>query len=78
MRSRAVTARLGHRRRPRDRCRERQVCEGLFTPDGYACARCADAGACIALEVQVYCAAGPCAMDQACGVEPANATRRRP
>ncbi len=44
------------------------VCDGLFTADGHACAVCKGGRGCIDTVDQIYCAAGPCLGDPACKV----------
>ena len=42
------------------------VCDGLFTSEGYACARCPHASGCWLSDVSIYCSKGPCAKDPRC------------
>ena len=42
------------------------VCDGFFTPEGLACARCPSSRGCKASDIQIYCATGPCAADPRC------------
>lgn len=51
------------------------VCDGLFTVDGYACVRCPDATGCIDAVDGVYCTNGPCTEDPRCASRPAGKGR---
>jgi hypothetical protein len=44
------------------------VCDGIFTADGHACAVCKGVSRCIDAVDQVYCAIGGCLRDPACKV----------
>jgi hypothetical protein len=47
-----------------------RICVGIFTEDGHACAACDNAGGCVSVSVEVYCAAGgSCGSDPACHTE---------
>lgn len=42
------------------------VCDGFFTVDGLACARCKNVKSCVDSNVVMYCASGPCNADPRC------------
>lgn len=43
------------------------VCDGVFTPDSYACVDCKTVNGCLDKEHQIYCVgAGGCLLDPAC------------
>ena len=44
------------------------ICDGYFTPEGYACTNCLNVSGCVDISVQVYCVAGGCISDPLCRV----------
>jgi len=46
--------------------KQEDICDGFFTKDGLACARCSNVKGCMDSTLVMYCATGPCAYDPAC------------
>lgn len=51
--------------------RVEDICDGLYTIEGLACASCVGGSACIAVQEVVYCVStGSCLLDERCKPEP--------
>lgn len=50
--------------------KQADVCDGYFTQDGLACARCINVKGCVDSNVVMYCAEKPCSEDSFCSFTP--------
>jgi len=46
--------------------KQEDICDGFFTKNGLACARCSNVKGCVDSVLVMYCATGPCAYDPVC------------